>query len=642
MNWHIHPDGSFDVLGAGVALRGCYPALDGQPLHPLRVDVRRTAGAARARYTLAGAVLTLRFSRDARGLVLACSFAGPARAPHWIQPISHGRVEGANRFFRHGLGFSGPSGFANILDCKTTWSHDTYLTGALVAPDGRTLSIGALEHRRFLQKTTLHNRLVRSDFCNRRIVADVPLLDAGFATEGIALKTAGLHLPALHLVCAAQPWPALRTLAEAIARAGKARTQQPSCYHYCSWYQRASFYNESDLRALLDGLQRIKPRIPIQTIQIDDGHEICYGDWLEPAHGWPNGMQAAFERIAAHGYRAGVWIAPFMVGNRSRLFSEHPEWLLRDRSGALIAEWKHYDGTRINEEVYILDSSHPGAFAYLRRVFRMLRGWGATFYKTDFMDWGLKDSLLVKRHAPGKTSVEYFVEVLKMIREEIGEESYWLACISPYAPFIGFADGMRVANDVGPQWTAGGLGNMLNETVHSQYFNNLFWHNDPDVLYVRDCFTHLSDAETRSLAFWNGIMGGSVNTSDDFPTLPPERLALWRFLQPPRKAANARLPFWDEPRRLLVAVRDYPARRAAGVLVVNPCDERNTETFTMRDLVGADARHCFTWSPAGAAYVGKVEHLTVTLEPHASALFYLGAQRVAPPAQLTISGERNV
>ena len=44
--------------------------------------------------------------------------------------------------------------------------------------------------------------------------------------------------------------------------------------------------------------------------------------------------------------------------------------------------------------------------------------------------------------------MEYVRDVLDMIREEIGEESFWLGCIAPYAPFIGLADAMRIAADV--------------------------------------------------------------------------------------------------------------------------------------------------------------------------------------------------
>ncbi len=634
LTWQVHRDGSFALRAGTLAIENCYPALDGQPVHPLRVAVTSSPARSKIVYTLDGATLTLRLDHDGTCARLACSLRGPCTAPHWVQPVSHARVSGAGRFFRHGLGFSGPSGFVPVEHQKTPWSHDSYLSSAVVAASGTAISCGALEHRRVLQKTTLHNRLVRSDFCNRRIVDDAALLELGFATEGIALPAAGLALPPLYFCAASSPWRAMRDLATRIAAASGARTLQPPRYHYCSWYQRASFFSENDLNSLLERWARLAPPVPIQAVQIDDGYQNCYGDWLEWSHHWPQGLPAAVERIRQHGCQAGIWIAPFMVGNRSRLFREHPDWLLRGRDGSLIAEWQHYDGTRINEEVYILDTSHPDAFAYVRHVFRTLRSFGITMFKTDFMDWGLKDSLRVRRHTPGKTSVAYFVDVLAMIREEIGDDSHWLACISPYAPFIGFADSMRVANDVGAEWSPGGLGNMLNETFFSQYFNALYWQNDPDVLYLRNHFTHLNDEETRTLALWNGLLGGSINTSDDFAALPPERLALWRFLQPGPRHATARLPFWDGARRLLVAVRPLP-RRAAAVLVVNPLNEPVTEQFALRQLTGASASHVSLWQPAPAALLGRMTTLTVTLAPHASRLFYLSTTPAMPPSRLT-------
>jgi alpha-galactosidase len=38
------------------------------------------------------------------------------------------------------------------------------------------------------------------------------------------------------------------------------------------------------------------------------------------------------------------------------------------------------------------------------------------------MVWRIQDSTQVKRYTPGKTSVEYFREFMKAIREVIGDE----------------------------------------------------------------------------------------------------------------------------------------------------------------------------------------------------------------------------
>lgn len=633
VKWLPHRDGSFDLCAGALALEHCYPALDGQPVHPLRVTVKSGHARHTMVYELDGAVLTLQLDYHDACARVSCWLRCSPTAPHWIHPISQARVRGATRLFRHGLGFSGPSGFVS-LGHKAEYSYDSYLTSALVGDTDAALCCAALDHRRFLQKTTLRNRIERSDFCNRRIVANQPLLECGFATEGVAVPEAGLTLPALYFSAAPSPWRALRGMATRIAQAVPARPPQAPRYHYCSWYQRARFFSEDDLNHLLAGLRQLTPPVPLQAIQIDDGYQRCYGDWLEWHQLWPSGLPAAVARIREHGYQAGIWIAPFMVGNRSRLFQEHPDWLLRDAQGRIVVEGCSYDGTHENEETYILDTSHPEAFAYLRHVFRTLRNMGITLFKTDFMDWGLKDSRLVRRHTPGKTSVEYFVDVLRMIREEIGDDSHWLACISPYAPLIGFADSMRVANDVLAQWSRGGLGNMLDETYWCQYFNNLYWQNDPDVLYLRHYFTHLSDDETLTLALWNGMLGGSITTSDDFATLTPERLALWRFMQPGRRRVSARLPGWSGGQRLRIAVRPLPGR-AAAVLVINPHDEPVTEQFALRDVTGAPSAHVAHWLPAPAKQLGRMTALTVTLAPHACRLFYVSATSTQPPQRLS-------
>ena len=128
-----------------------------------------------------------------------------------------------------------------------------------------------------------------------------------------------------------------------------------------------------------------------------------------------------------------------MVSSQSELYRNHPDWLLHRHDGSLLVEWEKDPWGQ--GQVCILDTSHPEAFEHIRSVFRTLRKWGITYFKTDFMDWGLQNSLKVRRFTPGKTSVQYYLDVVRMIREEIGEESYWLGCISPYPPMIGYVDG---------------------------------------------------------------------------------------------------------------------------------------------------------------------------------------------------------
>jgi len=649
LQWQVHPDGSFDLLTCGPALRGCYPALDGVAIHPVATEVGAEEGASKITYTLTEGELILRLRVDGGVAVLGASVRGMPAAPHRVEPCV-AQVVGAQQLFRQGLGFAGPSGLVDLDPGGDLWSYDSYAVTGLCGQNDGALVIAAHDHSRFLQKCILRNHVGHWGLVNRRVHEARVELDAAFHTENVPLPEGRLDLPELHFRYAGSAYDALHTTALEIARQMGARTSCPPAYHWCSWYYAYHNLSQELLEGHLDGLKHLDPPVPLQAMQIDAGYYTHAGDWLEPNQLWPGGMEMAFRAIREAGYRPGIWIAPFMVGNRSRLAAEHPDWILRDTDGAPVTEWRWYGGNAIwgyrDEEYYVLDTSHPDAFEYLRSVFRALRAWGATFFKTDFMDWGLKDSARVRRHTPGRTSVEHFRDVLSMIREEIGEESHWLACIAPYAPFIGFADSTRIANDISVTWSAGSTGNMIQESVADQYFNNVWWQNDPDVIYLRDFHINLNESEVRSLAYWQGILGGSINTSAPLHQIAPERLRLWRFLEPSKEHWTARLPYWEQKRKLRVAVREFPDPGTFAVLALNPTEEPVTERLEVRDLTGRERLYCYHWGPEGATAAdpsgGDWSFVTPQLAPHESALYYLSTEGARPPADLTLGGARTL
>ena len=640
--WQIHENGAFDAEVGPLRLTGAYPAMDGEPVRASGVKVKPDADGGRIVYGLREGELELRLGRDADGLTLAATLRGTERAPWSVQPLAGATVEGADRLYRQGLGFSGPSGWERLDEQAKNghWAFESYLVTGFAAAAGGALAVGALEHGDYLQRCRVWNRQDRRGLINRHLEQEHVYFEAGFSTEGVPTDGGELRLPALHLTAGAEPFPAFRRVAERIGEASKARRVFGTTYHWCSWYTRGPHFTRQDLDVLLEGLDRLSPRVPLQAIQLDDGYCRWQGDWLEPNHRWPGGMEATFETIAARGYKPGIWVAPFMVSNRSRLYREHPEWIIRTHDGRPHAEMKGGGSKEPDEERYALDASHPEVVDYIAHVFRTLRQQGATFFKTDFMDWGLKDTTRVARHNPDETSVQSFVKVLRAIREAIGEESYWLACISPFAPFIGFADGMRTANDTWPRWSAGGMGNMLDESLSDQYFNHIWWQNDPDVTHVREWPSELNEGETYALAYWNGVLGGSVNTSDILPEVPEERLKLWRFLQPQEEPWTAAVPYWSQKSALRVAVRRYEALDAWAVVALNPERREVTRRLPLHELIGQDRVAAYRWWPGGHQALGEVDALLPELEGHGAELYYLSAAGEAPPRDLTLGGAR--
>ena len=230
--------------------------------------------------------------------------------------------------------------------------------------------------------------------------------------ENIPLKDDFIKLPDIYIVQGNRPYETLQHIAWNISENMVARKDTKTSYHWSSWYEFKKEFSFEILKEQLSTLDKIKPAIPIQTIQIDDGYTL-HGDWLDTNDKWPRSMEDAAREIFQRGYRAGIWIAPFMVDEHSKLFRSHPNWLIKDLDGNPIPEWQNPEGNH-----YVLDGSHPDVQRYISKVFRTFRKMGYTFFKTDFLDWGLKDSINIKRYNKDKTSVQILVEVLNLIREE--------------------------------------------------------------------------------------------------------------------------------------------------------------------------------------------------------------------------------
>ena len=66
------------------------------------------------------------------------------------------------------------------------------------------------------------------------------------------------------------------------------------------------------------------------------------------------------------------------------MFQHHPDWLVKNAAGRPIHAGTVVDG---KDALYILDTTNPGAQAYLRLTYRTLaREWGIHYIKLDFMD----------------------------------------------------------------------------------------------------------------------------------------------------------------------------------------------------------------------------------------------------------------
>ncbi|NJM93667.1 MAG: alpha-galactosidase [Cytophagales bacterium] len=638
--WQIHHDGSFSLRMGFIQLAHAYPSLGEEPFYPLRVEVDQSLG--RIRYVLAHGTLELQLGADEQGAYLNTRLLGRQQAPAWVYPLDRAQMTGANRFYKQGFGFAGPSGVfdlpqptAKIEEARLkeeVWSYDSYLFTGLLAPDDETLAWASFDHQGYLHRSTIWSQQTRFGLIDRHLDTQSIQVRTGFATEQIPLN-GELSLPTLYFRGGEPSFDTFQGLAQELAQANEVRLDKAPRYHYCSWYEFERSFDQGRLNEVLTGLKSIKPPIAIQTVQIDDGYAE-YGDWLRPRQTFASGIEEAIKKIKKAGYEAGLWVAPFMVSSKSFIFNEHPDWLLKDTEGQPVLEWQKED-----ENVFVLDTSHPEAFAYIREVFRAFRQMGVRYYKTDFLDWGYRSSLKVKRFTPGKTSARYFYEVVQMIRQEIGPDSFWLACIAPFQPLVGLVDAVRVGNDIHPTWTEETTENMITEMAAGQFYNHVLWQNDPDVVYLREHDRKWSPEENQTVTLWNAISEGVLATSDRFHLVPEASLRLWRFIQPGSKPRTVHVHQWSQPNKDWYIVYQFlPDRQAWVLLVLNLYLPLSDRAFSLSDLLGIDRAFVYDWKPGKPVALGQLDRLQPRLYKHQSQLYYITTSPEAPPRNLGLHG----
>jgi alpha-galactosidase len=354
------------------------------------------------------------------------------------------------------------------------------------------------------------------------------------------------------------------------------------------------------------------------------------------------------------------------------LYRDHPDWVVLDaQTGKPFVPWRLYGEFRWHkrsEDYYILDATHPDAFAYLRKVFHIYRHeWGVDYFKTDGMWWGAgfgPDQVV--HHTPGMTRVEIFHSVLEMIRQEIGKDTPWMGCGCPLWPTIGMVDGIRISGDIGVDWDGIGFSaqSLLRDQATRNFTNNILWQIDPDSVLLRERYHNLTDAEVRSLALYAGMSAGAIMTSDDLGDLGAERIRLWKLiLNPARRTCRFPLlgqtttryisridvatkrqvlkPIPNDP--VLVQVRDMHVtpdpktgpRTVATTLFHNTGELPVQRSYPLALLGLPGPLYVFDWT-ASQPWPAAVDTLSVTLAPHDSALLFLSPEPIqSAPEMLT-------
>ncbi len=622
---NVNRDGSFDIHGSSVSIINCYPAINGELIKPLSIKISEASNYSDIVYSLPEGTFRLIIRQQEDGISIETVLEEGDIVAATVSPIARAEVVGADRFYRPPWAIADDAGVRNWpTDRKRERSNS--ITG-LVPDNGYTLVVSTRDYRNYFSY---------ADMFPPGLFHDKRCIDVTILTEEVP----GFSLPLIHITEAESAFQAMRNEAVRVGEVMQARNQKPQTYHWCSWYYAYYYLTEEMLFDFLDGFETLEPRVPVQTIQIDVGYFPHVGDWLDHGKNFPGGLKPSVEKIKELGYEAGIWVGPYMVGNRSRLYREHPDWVLRNNDGTMAHLLTFYGEDRLwgamDEEYYMLDTSNPEVMDYLRNVFRTFREMGFTFFKTDFMFWGAKASHEVKRHTPGKTSARYQRELYEMIREEIGPDAFWLGCIANYAPMIGFVDAMRISWDIGADWHY--ANSFFREVQGQQFLNNVWWQNDPDAIILRSDYNHMADHEIETLAMYMGMLGGAVNTSDLFHEIPERFLDLFRFLEPAQDKKTATFPFLGSAQNIDVLVRELRKDSGWAVLFVNSENTPVTQLFSISSMTGVASATCYDWDTSGYSKIGHMDEIIIQLGPRESRLIFVAADR-KPPKGINFAGK---
>ncbi|MBR6918488.1 MAG: alpha-galactosidase [Clostridia bacterium] len=291
-------------------------------------------------------------------------------------------------------------------------------------------------------------------------------------------------------------------------------------FGYTSWY---NYYQDINDKTILRDLDALDSRFNL--FQIDDGYETFVGDWLDvDEKKFPHGLEGIVQRIHKKGFKAGIWLAPFVAESKSKLFTEHPEYFKIGADGDFVKCGSNWSG------FYALDLEKEEVKNYIRSCLAHYSGMGFDFFKLDFLyAASLPDY-------EGKTRCQAAQYAYAFLRESLGDKLI-LGCGATLFNGAHVFDYIRVGPDVSLKFDdvwymrfmhreRVSTKTTLQNTIFRSFMNERLFGNDPDVFLLRDGNLSLSREQRRALITINALFGSVMMTSDNIAEYDEEKQSL--------------------------------------------------------------------------------------------------------------------
>ena len=380
---------------------------------------------------------------------------------------------------------------------------------------------------------------------------------------------------------------------------------------WCSWYY---YYRSVTPAEILKNARFVAEKLPIPgaVIQIDAGWSKLYCE-IEENETFACGMKQIAKKISELGLTPGIWLAPMLIPKGSRVYTEHPDWLVKSRTSDEPALY-----TRFGAPGALLDATNPEAAKYLADTFRTLTcDWGYRYLKLDYM---LVNQLEGRRFDESASSVMAYRKALEIIRSAVYPGTFILDCTAQLSASCGLVDGMRTSGDVFGHWES--LRNIMFRTLKRYYMNRTMFINDADCLIIRSetqedefCNKTCTRTETEVQTYLTcmAASGGALMLSDKLMLLDEKRIKLINSLLPMNRTAAVPLDLWknDQP-----CVYDFGTRGITRIVSLTNWSNYETEIEVPID------KPCHLYEYWGKEYLGIRKKHTARLAPHMTKLFF--------------------
>ena len=197
-------------------------------------------------------------------------------------------------------------------------------------------------------------------------------------------KAEQFHAPAIHQLIAEVPEEILNTAVPDFIRKHLgirlSELKEKPTFVYNTWNPFKKVINEK----LIKELAKAAAAAGMKEFVIDDGWEDNLGDWGIDKTKFPNGLKPVFDYIKSLGMKPGLWISVGSASSESKIYHQHPEWFVKDKSDHFANLHIAETGDRADDAIRSACFS-TGWKEYIKEILlKLTLDYGLEYMKLDF------------------------------------------------------------------------------------------------------------------------------------------------------------------------------------------------------------------------------------------------------------------